>query len=377
MTMKIALYHPWIKSKGGAERLLFEYADRSEHDVDIITQFHGGSFEEYGTEPIVLSESDIPRGFVRKGVSAGYRILLSDLDLEEYDALIVSESGIGCLVTLRNHIDPTICYCHTPLRAAHSFYHDYLDQYGFFSRQIFRTAVHSYMLLERQAWNRFDAVICNSQTTLDTVEEAGLGRNVPKSIIYPGADVEQFRNDGKGDYFLYPSRFKKYKRQELAIEAFKEYRERTDKHHRLILAGYPDAETYLDELRGRADDDIEIRTDVSDEEMRELYAESCAVLFTASREDWGIVPVEAMASGKPVIATDEGGPTESIQDGHNGFLVPANAGMIADRMTTLTDDEDIYERMSKKAEERAQEFTWDAFTTKLDAEVEQSVQQRR
>lgn len=374
--MKIALYHPWIKSKGGAERLLFEYADRSEHDVDIITQFHKGSFEEYETEPIVLSEEDIPDGFVRKGISSGYRILLSDLDIDEYDAFVVSESGIGCLVTLRNYIEPTICYCHTPLRAAHGFYHDYLEEYGFLSRQVFRAAVHSYMMLEGKAWNKFDSVICNSKTTLKSVEEAGLGKKAPKSVIYPGADIEKFKKGNKQKYFLYPSRFKDYKRQEMAIKAFKEFQKQTDEKYRLILAGYPDDEEYLRQLDKPGNDGVEIRTDVSDDELVELYANCTAVLFTAKREDWGIVPVEAMASGKPVIAVDEGGPTESIEDGKNGFLVAAEPEVIASKMLKLIKDSKKYEKMSTNALRRSKEFTWETFTGKLDAEVEESVKQR-
>ncbi|MFB6185710.1 MAG: glycosyltransferase [Halobacteriaceae archaeon] len=373
--MKLAFYHPWLKSKGGVERLLFEYADRSVHDVDIITHHQEGTFSNYNTEPIELSDTSMPSGFIKKGAFTGYKILLSKLNLSDYDAFLVSESGIGCLVTLRNYINPTICYCHTPLRAAHHFYHDYSQSYDFLSRQIFKIAVHSYLMLERQAWNKFDSIICNSRNTLQTVESAGLARQKPKSVIYPGVDIKKFKNSSKGDYFLYPSRFKEYKRQELAINAFKEFKKEYGGEKRLILAGFPDDKEYLKEIQALADDDIEIKTDINDEELVDLYANSFAVLFTAKKEDWGIIPIEAMASGKPVIAVNEGGPTESIEDGKNGFLVDASAEKIAMSMSKLVKNEEQYEKMSEKAVQRSKEFSWSTFTKKMDREVEKSVNQ--
>ncbi|MCJ7450362.1 MAG: glycosyltransferase [Candidatus Nanohaloarchaeota archaeon QJJ-9] len=371
MTLDILVYHPWIKGKGGIERVLLEYADKSKHNIDLVTHYKEESFEDYSIEIEALTDKDVPEGFLRKGLKAGYEISSTKLDLEGYDLLLVSEAGIGSLITLRNNSLPTAAYCHTVLRAAHGFKKHYLDKYSLAGSLAYILGSTGYRFLEKIAWRRFDRVVCNSFNTRDKIVEAGLDR-MPLKVVHPGADIGKFKEGEKGDYFFYPSRFKGYKRQELAVEAFEEFNQQ-DEDYRLVLAGFPDDEGYLRKVEKKArGTGVEVKEDISDEELVELYSNCLGVLFTAKDEDWGIVPIEAMASGKPVVAVNEGGPTESITHGETGFLTDSEPEKIASEMEKLLDD-NLYDKMSKNCKERAEKFTWESFAEKLDGEVEQLV----
>ncbi len=372
--MKVLFYQPWMKSKGGIERLVLEYAERSDHDVTVVTHYLEEGFEDYSAEIISLTDKKVPEGFLKRGLFSAPRIMKEKLDLDEYDVLLVSEAGLGSFITFRNHSIPVICYCHTPLRAAHQFYSFYKDRYGFFGKKLFTVAASIYRFFEKRAWKHFDHVVANSGNTSSNILEAGLKSEKNISVVHPGADTSNFAKEEDEKYFFYPSRYKQYKRHLLAIEAFNKFNKKIG-GYKLVLAGFPDDEEYLSEVKKAAGENVEVLSNVSDSKLRDLYSGCTGVLFTAKNEDWGIVPVEAMASGKPVVAVDEGGPTESVVEGETGFLVPDNSDGIAEKMVELISDSERYEEMCLNCLERAEKFSWNAFVEKLDSELEKKVKE--
>ncbi|MDY6770194.1 MAG: glycosyltransferase, partial [Candidatus Nanohaloarchaea archaeon] len=294
--MKLAVYHPWLKSKGGAEKVLLELLERSSHDITLFTLYidRDATFDRFADHDVqVVGSGRAPRGFVDRAVRFGLGALTTRLPLDRYDALVVSEAGLGSLITLRNHGLPVHCYCHTPLRAALPDFHGtYRDEVTPLLRPLFDIGTLVYGWLERRAWKRFDTVMANSRLTERRIREKGLwSGDIP--VINPGVDLDAFDADaGQDPYFLYPSRFRRYKRQDLAIKAFQQA---DIDGFDLVLAGSADEEGYIDELEEMAGPGVDIRTDVPDEEWRELYEHAYAVLFLAEEEDWGIAPLEAMA----------------------------------------------------------------------------------
>ncbi|HVA83096.1 MAG TPA: glycosyltransferase, partial [Candidatus Aquilonibacter sp.] len=104
----------------------------------------------------------------------------------------------------------------------------------------------------------------------------------------------------------------------------------------------------------------------SDAEVRKLYANSTAVLFAAINEDFGIVPIEAMASEKVLISVNEGGPRETVVNGKTGFLVESPEEM-AEKMKFVVEHKALAEKMGKEARKRVEEkYTWPAFFKKFD-----------
>lgn len=367
--MKIALYHPWLKSRGGAEKVLLEILERSEHDVTLFTLYHDpdNTFARFDEHDVtIIGENTAPSGFLDRSLRFGLGTVFRNLPLDGYDALVVSEAGLGCLIAARNHDLPVHCYCHTPLRAnMHEFRGTYRSELNPLLRPFFDLGSVVYSFLEKRAWRNFDSVMANSELTERRIRKKGLYSG-EMDIVHPGIDPEDFAPGSQDAYFLYPSRFRRYKRQDLAIKAFQEA---DIEGFRLVLAGSSQEEDYIQELEEMAGENIEIRTDVPEEEWQTLYENCYAVLFMAENEDWGLAPLEAMAAGKPVIAVNEGGYTEAVQHGETGVLVDAAPTVIGAAMTELAEDEEMAAMLGKHGREVVEKYTWDRFIERFDEVV--------
>jgi glycosyltransferase involved in cell wall biosynthesis len=169
------------------------------------------------------------------------------------------------------------------------------------------------------------------------------------------------------------------KNLELAIEAFRLFRKRIAEPEtwRLRIAGIVDrkSEPYLEKLRelARGDLAVEFRIRPSDEEMRSFYSTCFGTLFTAYNEDWGLVVIEAMASGKPCVALARGGPCEIVQHEEDGLLAAPTPEAFAEAMLRLTTDPALRHRIVATAPRSAARFGWQRFVDELDQELEGSL----
>jgi glycosyltransferase involved in cell wall biosynthesis len=377
--LKVALYHAWIYLKGGGERMIKELVSRSKYEFTIFTHYYdkASTFPEFREfEVIELDKGLKIKGVIKRGFSFAKEILKTKLDLSEFDAFIVSTGGIGELITLRNHGLPTICYCHSPLRAAHDLYDFYLKtKYKTLAKKIFFKAnVFLYKFLEKLAWRHFKLVLCNSENTKERVLKAKLAPKGKVSVLNPGVDLKRFKPNWKfKKYFLAPGRITWYKRLEIAIDAFKLFKEK-EKGFKLIIAGHAAERDvgYLKKIKQmvKSIGDIEMIESPVDEEYIKLYQNCYAVLFAAKNEDWGLVPLEAMACGKPIISVNEGGPRESVVHGETGFLVKANPQALCRVMQLLCKDTKTCKKIGKNARKHVQKYGWDNFVRKFDEYLE-------
>jgi len=179
--------------------------------------------------------------------------------------------------------------------------------------------------------------------------------------------------------FLIPGRIMWTKNLELAINAFRLLlARRPDLHHfTLTFAGYVDrkSQPYLEMLRHRARGYPQVRFVFapSDDDLFALCRRAYCVLYPPFNEDWGLIPLEAMALEKPVIAVNRGGPSESVIDGQTGFLLDPTPENFAGAMELLADNPDTVRRMGARGRMRASEFGWDRFCEQLDGSVEEMV----
>lgn len=367
--MDVAIYHPWLKEKGGAEKVVLEYARNSENDVTVYTLFYDKEkcftdFEDVKVKELYGGE---PRGFVMKGLVFGLGSIIYRIP-EKHDKLVISEAGLGSLMAFRNSHE-TYCYCHTPLRIfLPEFEETYKQELSPLLRPFFGAMKTVYGFLEKRAWDRFEKVFANSETTKERILSKGLKHSDDVEVINPGVDIDVEQGDME-DYFLYPSRFRRYKRQDLAIEAF-EKADLEDFELDLLLMGSAQEKDFLEELREKAGGNVEIKTDVPDGEWREMYRDSYSVLFLAEKEDWGMVPLEAGAYSKPVIAVNEGGPTESVLHDETGLLVEDDPDEIAEAMEELAEHREKAEEMGEEGRKRAREYSWGRFAEKIDSGLE-------
>ena len=299
------------------------------------------------------------------------------LDHRTFDVLLITSDGLGELLAFRNHAKPVIMFCHTPVRPVYDpiYRRLWLDAHpagriplAFFS--------FFYRRLTRQAWSYVRRVFVNGREVLGRVAAGGICPLEKVEILHPGVDVAMVTPTFTHErYFLYSGRIKWTKNVELAIDAFRTFRDGPlAEGWRLIVAGAVDASTrdYMTSLRRRAegDDAISFVENPSDAELRGLYARSYALLFPPLNEDWGVVPLEAMAHGKPVLAVNCGGPAESVVDGETGYLLEPTPAAFARAMASLAAPSGLAERLGRQAAERAKRFSWDRFVKRLDDYVE-------
>ncbi len=381
--MRPAIYYPWVYLKGGAERVLVELMHRSRHDWTLFTNRYEpeSTFPEFADLDVVPMRTVSVRRSVPAVARAGLTLLTQRLDLDRHDALMVVSEGLGNLIAGRSRV-PTSCICLTPLKIAYDrFTRDrYFRQAG---RVPQRLAIAAYARFERPAWRRYQRVFCNSGETRRRVIDAGLAEIERVEVAYHGVDTRRFVPTGERDpYFLVAGRMMWAKNIELAIRAWRVFKPHVDDSpFRLIVAGMVDVKSrpYVEELRRLAAgrEDIRFVESPPDDQLISLYQRCRAVVFTALNEDWGLVPLEAMACGKPVIATDRGGPRESVAHGQTGWLEIDEIGRFASRMRYVAGLTNVeLDDIGDQARARAELFTWRDFVDRIDEHIEELAPRR-
>jgi glycosyltransferase involved in cell wall biosynthesis len=310
--MKAVLVHDWLTGMRGGEKVLLSLA-RLFPDAPIYTLLH-----VKGTVAPELEAREIHTTFVDRlpGVAAHYRRYLpvfpaaaASMDLRGYDLVISSSHCVVKAVRARPG-GLHLCYCHTPMRYVWDRYDDY------FGPGRVSGAVRLFAPLLAKAlrsWdvattNRVHAFAANSAYVASRIRRY-YGREA--EVLPPPVDVDFYTPDGaSADYDLIVSALVPYKRIELALDAYR------GSGRRLKVVGQGPEER---RLRALAPAEAEFLGPVPDEELRDLYR-GCRAVLMPGVEDFGIVPVEAMACGRPVVAFAEGGAVESVRHGETGVL---------------------------------------------------------
>jgi glycosyltransferase involved in cell wall biosynthesis len=310
--MKVALVHYWLVTMRGGEKVLEELC-KLYPDADIFTHV---------IAPAEISDTikahKITTSFIARlpGAVHHYQkylplmpLALEQLDLRNYDLVISSESGPAKgVITGADTLH--ISYCHTPMRYLWNMYHDYRESAGGLTSALMRPLFHRLRLWDYSSAARVDHFVANSTTVAHRIAKT---YRRAATVIAPPVAVEDFHPGGaRQDYYLLCGQMVPYKRADIAIEAFNRM------GAPLIVVGEGSEEP---RLRRAAKANIQFLGRQSFEHLRRLYA-GCRALIFPGEEDFGIVPVEAMASGRPVIAYDKGGVRDTLTDGISGVLFP-------------------------------------------------------
>jgi glycosyltransferase involved in cell wall biosynthesis len=374
--VKLALYHPWVYLRGGIERTLLELMRRSRHEWTLFTHHYDpdATFEGLREHRVVELT---PRVSVQRRLgpllhAAGVFVTARIPD-EGFAALLVSSEGFGDLLMSRNRL-PAVVYCHTPLKILHDpAAHQRLAESDGKRWLLARLLGPPFDMVDRRLWQRYLHVFANSLETAERLGKARLAGEGRVEVLYPGVELARFRpSDVRKRMLLVPGRIMWQKNIELAIDAVRlAGPERLDLQ--MVIAGAVDRKSgpYLARLRERAGDlPIQFEANPSDERLATLYGECLAVVFPPTREDMGIVPLEAMAAGAPVVAVDAGGPRESVIHRRTGWLLPPTAPAFAGMITEIARSPQSLEPMRAEARERARLFDWNRFTDRIDDVME-------
>ena len=365
--IKMAIFVPWIKSKGGVERAILKVLENKRYECDVYTFFYdkGMTFNDFNKYNVIVLGRAEPKGFIGRCIGLFSRMIFTRIkNLEEYDVFMISTAGIAEFITFRNRHKNTVAMCHTPLRAAHTMY-DYYRNENLKNKVLLPLIMPVYRLLERSAWRRIDYSIVFSEEVKRRIIEYGL---LPGDRVFnlgPHVNYSMIKKAriSAEKIIFYPSRFIKYKRQDLAVKAFNlsgiaKY------GFKLVIAGFAEDERYFQRIKSLESDSITVRSNLSEEELNRFYSGCYATLFLAINEDTGLTPLESLAYQKPVISVNEGGPTEFIKNGVNGLLVNADEKSIADALKRITDKK-LYLKLVNGAK-KSKRYDEKAFTKNLD-----------
>ena len=289
--------------------------------------------------------------------------------LESYDVIFFHTSSL--LIPKMNNAIPII---YTPPRAFTDRYEEvgeivrkinplYLPFFSLF-RRIFNA-------LYRKSLENSKIILCISETVSERLRRYYGSGGI---VVHLFVNIEEFSPGEFQKYFLCVSRITPSKRQHAAIEAFKKFFEK-NREFRMVIAGTPDnndhSRKYFDKLREMSSGyPVEFVDSPSWERIRELYSNCYLTLFTAENEDFGLVPLESMASSKPVIAFDEGGPRETVVNGISGFLVKSVDEM-ASKMLFLAERPEVAVEMGLKGREIVEKkFSPSSFFSEIDSILE-------
>lgn len=325
--MKVALIHDYLNQYGGAERVL-----------EALTEI----FPAAPIYTLLYDDKIVQRYFPGKKIRASFLqkilfikshhrffpplmpIAVEKFDLSNYE-IVISDSAAFAKGVITRPETLHICYCHTPIRYAWDDSHKYIREFSMPKlAKIFIPFFMNYIRLwDREASFRVDKFICNSNFVAQRIKKY---YKQEATVIYPPVDTKEFylsENKSAGPeksrlnvgtngagYFLIVGRSLPYKRFDIAIKAFNVLEMPLK-----IIGDGPE----IKKLNRMANWNIEFLGELNGDKLREYY-QNCQALIFPQEEDFGIVALEAMACGKPVIAFRGGGALESVKERETGIF---------------------------------------------------------
>lgn len=308
--MKVAIVCDWIKDFWWAELVLKNLMEIYP-EADIFTSVF---FQDKNP---IFKNKKIKTSFIQKipFFAKSHKLALifrplafESFDLSSYDLVISSSSAESKgIITKPETIH--ICYCHTPTRYFWSHYHEYINmmEFGILNplwKYLMPKIVHKLRQWDFIASKRVDFFVANSKNTESRIKKY---YNSASEVIYPWIDFEEFIfEEKKEDFYLYVWRCIPYKKFDLLVETFNKNKKK------LILVTNTENKLYKN-LKNKSNSNIAWLLNPDRKKTIELYSKSKAFLFPPEEDFW-LVPVEAMASGTPVIAYKKWWALETVLD---------------------------------------------------------------
>lgn len=359
--MNIALIHDWLTNVAGAERVLLAIKEIYP-DAPIYTSVFEAKaakpFSNYEIHTSYLQKNSLFRK--RREILVPYTPLaFESFDLSKYDVVITNTTfPAKGIITKPETLH--ICYCHTPTRYLWESQIDQRASNGKLSG-LRQKVAHKLRIWDLVASSRPDYYFANSKTVQARIKKY---YRRDSEVIYPPVEIDRFKiaaTEELKDYYLFVSRLVDYKKCDIVIQAFN-----TLGLPLKIVGSGPQKR----QLRKMAKSNIEFLGFVSDQDIIKYYSEAKAFIF-AAEEDFGIVPVEAMASGRPIIAYGEGGASETIIAGKTGeFFYEQTPKAIIEAVKQF--DATKYDPVIIR--QRAEEFSKSKFKTEFKSKIDEIIE---
>lgn len=307
--MKIAIVHDWLTNMGGAEQVVINFKEIYK-EAPIYTTFYNPNNLD-----VKLRNIDVKTSFLqKKKMVTNHKkyfplmpLAFENFNLNDYDVILSSSSSCAKgVITKPGSIH--VCYCHTPMRYIWEMRDEYTEGMGKIKRRLVKILCHYMRIWDASSSNRVDYFIANSTAVKNRIWKHYKRDSV---VINPPVRCNLFNISEKdGDYYLVMSRLVKYKRFDLAVQACSELGKKL-----IVIGDGPEKEN----LTKLANENVEFLGRQPDDVVKKYMSECKALLFPGE-EDFGIVPVEAQACGRPVIAYGKGGVLDSVINGKTGVF---------------------------------------------------------
>jgi glycosyltransferase involved in cell wall biosynthesis len=352
--MKIAIFHDFFGAIGGGEMVVIEMAKVL--DADIITT-DTDALRKMNPDARVISLGPTPGFPGLKQIAASKNFYSCDFS-RDYDFFIFSGNWAHYAAF---HHHPNLWYCHTPVRAFYDLYPLFLSRQNFTTRQEFRIWTYFQRMFDQRSVRHIDTIVTNSKNVQARIRNT---YSREAEVIYPPVDTSRFHCIEYGDFWLSVNRLYPEKRIELQIEAFRKL-----PGEKLVIAGGyatgDHASLYTDRLYAHLPPNVTFLGEISEYHLIDLYARCKGLVCTALDEDFGITPLEAMASGKPVVAVNEGGFRETVTI-RTGVLVDASLDAIIDAVKSVSENPESFHHACI---ERSKEFDLRIFRNEITSAV--------
>ena len=356
--MKIAIFHDYFGTIGGGERVVITMARSL--DADIITT-DTDAIRKLDPSVRVISLGATSRFPLLKQMSATLKFYLCDFS-GDYDFFIFSGNWAH-YAAHRHH--PNLWYCHTPVRIFYDLRETFLCGLPVFIRPLFSFIVFFYSCADKRSLRHIDWIIANSRNVQKRIQQF---YHRESDVVFPPVDSSAFSCREYGSFWLSVNRIYPEKRIELQVDTF-----RSMPYENLIIVGGSGigdhSENYRNRVAQNLPKNVLLKGEVPEEELKDLYSRCKGIICTARDEDFGLTPLEAMASGKAVIAVREGGFTETVTPDTGIFVSPEPAS-IREAIRQISVDPGRYHDACIR---RAGEFGIHEFEKKIRASISESV----
>jgi glycosyltransferase involved in cell wall biosynthesis len=365
--MTVALVHDWLTGMRGGERVLEVLCERFP-DAEIFTLLHvrgsaSATIERHRIHASLLKLLPGVRHYYRECLLL-YPVLVEQFDLDRFD-LVISTSHCAAKSVLVRPTATHVCYCHTPMRYAWDQFEAYFaaSRVGAVPSRIMRTVMARLARWDRDTAGRVHRYVTNSQYVAGRIRRY---YNREAIVVYPPVDTQFFHPDTTAPerFALVVAALVPYKRIDLAVDACR--------LARVPLRVIGDGPERAQLERKSAGADVRFLGRVSNEEVRDSYRRA-AVVIMPGEEDLGLVPLEAQACGRPVVAYGRGGALETV--------VPDQTGLLVGEQTPSAFAEAIDQAISRRFDpggirRHAERFGRERFRAEMETIVQRAVNER-
>ncbi len=362
--MRIALVHDYLVQYGGAERVLECFTEIWPY-APIYTLI----YDEAKTHGIFKGKRIYTSFLQRFPYSRrNHRVLpplmplaIEQFDFSRYDVVLSDSSSFAKGIITRPQ-SLHFCYCHTPMRYAWDDCQKYIEEFGFPYpiRKLIPFFMNYIRVWDRISANRVDLFIANSKFVAKRIKKYYRRESI---VINPPVNVDNFYiSPKKEDYYLMVGRLITYKRFDIVVEAFNRL-----KLPLKVIGRGPE----YNKLRRMAKKNIEFTGRLSEEDLAKAYSRAKAFIFP-QEEDFGIVAIEALASGVPIIAFRGGDIVEHVKESHQGVFFDEQT---PEALCKVLKNFDSNKYDPKKIRETALKFDREIFKRKIKDYIEQCYNQ--